>query len=427
VVATPRCAKQTVAMNSTISLQQPTCKQDGINDLYGIGIRICLYLQAVALLLSFALTKSPVALAQTASTVTLATFAVLVRQTIRREITAAEVTIIYWLISPQIFCGILLIIRNAKQWRTGIFSILIWTAMRWWYIYFWFTGMDRLPKRCETQYYFFFAKLDIFGWVRTFMKVTVVMFEFSSLCALFTMPFMAFASKLNVFGDGGLNVQSRPWRLLSILLLLPVCFAPFTLSVVSAEMIIKWNNITGVNDITTAGQLIPLLAGIGQVLATIYYIVIDEMPKNVKFEDALVDSFETILPDVKLNSHPTIEEPCLHKGEDARMGMDSSLSLPIARRWAPSNTARESIICTLRVDLGSSFRLSTFGIGPTTRETSEMVQNNENSHALAGTRDGEDVVQGHAVPDAFLSPDYRTNTGRHRNVPQEGPWIGVAM
>jgi hypothetical protein len=414
-------------MNNTISLQQSTCKHDGINDLYGLGIRICLYLQAVALVLSFALTKSPVALAQTASTVTLATFAVLIRQTIRREITAVEVTIIYWLLSPQIFYGIMLIIRHAKQWRTGIFSIIIWTAMRWWYIYFWFAGMDRLPKQCETQYYFFFAKLDIFGWVRTLMKVTVIMFEFSSLCAILAMPFMAFFSKFNIFGDGRLKVQSRPWRLLVLLLLLPVCFAPFTLSVVSAEMIIKWNNITGVNDITTAGQLIPLLAGIGQVLATIYYIVIDEKPESVKLGDVLVDAFETILPDGKKNAHDTMEEPCLHKGAKPRMELDSSLSLPMARRWPESAGPRESMISTLRVDLGSSFRLSTFGIGPSTRETSEMAQNDENPHNMIFARDGEDLVQTYAVPNAFLPPGYRTTNGRPQYMPQEGPGIGFAI
>lgn len=49
-----------------------------------------------------------------------------------------------------------------------------------------------------------------------------------------------------------------------------VCLLVLVLAVVASELVIVWNGATGVSDIFSTGQLIPLVVGIGGLIQVLY-------------------------------------------------------------------------------------------------------------------------------------------------------------
>jgi hypothetical protein len=147
-----------------------TCPVHGNGDLYGLGIRIGLYLQTFTAQISgitSQLLEVDDNIGRAVVIFILATGTVLFRLILRREIEAVEVFPILSLLLVQ------LIVCRVPFWKqpatiflyagemVGLVALSTW---------FWFRGMDTLPRSCIDDYAFFFAKVSIWHWFRKLNK-----------------------------------------------------------------------------------------------------------------------------------------------------------------------------------------------------------------------------------------------------------------
>lgn len=157
-----------------------SCPLQGNPDLYGLGIRLGMYFQMVTIqlsgLLSYALGSEDVT-AEAAVVFVVSVGTVLVRSIVNRSVAAIEVVPIMTLLIAQVNAY-----RNVNSLKTlaqvvyaaellGLIGLAVWF---WWY------GMDTLFRGCYDKT-FFFAKVSIWHWFRTFNKVLTV---FSALGGL---------------------------------------------------------------------------------------------------------------------------------------------------------------------------------------------------------------------------------------------------
>jgi hypothetical protein len=152
-----------------------TCPVQGNPDLYGLGIRIGLYLQILTAQIS-GLTSQYLEVDDNIGhgvvLFILATGIVLFRQILHHKIEAVEVFPILSLLVIQLAAC------RVPFWKKPM-TIFIYMgetvcllALTTW---FWFHGMDTLPKSCPDDYAFFFTKVSIWHWFRKFSQAATVM------------------------------------------------------------------------------------------------------------------------------------------------------------------------------------------------------------------------------------------------------------
>jgi hypothetical protein len=160
-------------MNTTY-VEIATCPVQGNGDLYGLGIRISLYLQIFTAQISGLTSHLLVVddnIGHAVVIFILATGTVLLRLILGREIEAVEVFPILSLLMVQ------LVACRVPFWKkpmtiflylgesVGLLALSTW---------FWFRGMDTLPRSCVDDYAFFFAKVSIWNWYRRFNKALTI-------------------------------------------------------------------------------------------------------------------------------------------------------------------------------------------------------------------------------------------------------------
>lgn len=154
-------------MNATVAdLAQAACPVQGQPDLYGLGIRVALYIQIFTVQISgysSMLLGVDDNISNAVVVFILAVGTVLLRQILRGQIEAVEVFPILSLLIVQ------LVSCRVPYWRRPT-TILLYLgegvgllALSAW---FWFRGMETLPKSCGDDYAFFFAKVSIWHWYR---------------------------------------------------------------------------------------------------------------------------------------------------------------------------------------------------------------------------------------------------------------------
>ena len=160
-------------MNNTMNKTMHGCPFEGNPDLYGLGIRLGIYFQMVTIqlsgILSYALGSEDIA-AEAAVVFVVSVGTVLVRSIVRHTVSAVEVVPIMTLLIALVNSY-----RNINSLKTlakvvyaaeliGLIGLAVWF---WWY------GMDTLDRGCYDKA-FFFAKVSIWHWFRTFNKVLTV-------------------------------------------------------------------------------------------------------------------------------------------------------------------------------------------------------------------------------------------------------------
>lgn len=102
----------------------------------------------------------------------LSVFIILVRETARRTLYAVEVNVVIYLFVPY-----LSMVTIDRRWRRDNaagyrFALGLFLGFGGYILWFLFTGMDGLKRReCGEDYAFFFARVGLFGWFRTLLKV----------------------------------------------------------------------------------------------------------------------------------------------------------------------------------------------------------------------------------------------------------------
>ncbi|KAF2494544.1 hypothetical protein BU16DRAFT_562201 [Lophium mytilinum] len=158
------------------------CGFTGNNDIYGIGIRIGIYTQALAVWFAkyFLASEAPFL----RDSITVFTVALFIVSILYAAVNAAEIYAVEAFIILQIFAWQCLTgartqsphakenFRNSVTRRVftecmdiGCQSLLVW---------FWFRGIDEMVETPCGTFVFFLAKLDMFGGFRTYAKVVPV-------------------------------------------------------------------------------------------------------------------------------------------------------------------------------------------------------------------------------------------------------------
>jgi len=284
---------------------------EGNNDMYGLGIRVGVYLQSFALALATVLQQksySGIAFAAVLFQLSMLVGVVYVTAT-DDALEAAEAAIITIFTlcssadtSPQLLvgdrppeqhhrCDLLKLKllgghgppKWEQEWVVPFVKSLVDLGTFVYSVWFWFAGLDVLTHTPCTGYAFFFARVSLYGWLRVLMKIVVVLLMVVRLYLLLSMLDVvklsdwwcgttaeddatdaAAAEEGKAAPDQRVSQFEYPrWlagRVVSAIL--PVGFW-----VMVVELMIHWNHISGIYTINTVGQLIPFLTGVGSFLS----------------------------------------------------------------------------------------------------------------------------------------------------------------
>lgn len=156
------------------------CGFDGNQDLYGLGVRVGIYIQVVSFFLASTQLKKQSAYLQSSSFIFLfAIFIALVRETANRTLRTPEAAMINWLILYQII-GVVATVSGPMSTSTILRLCMVWfvvPAQIGYNFWFWWVGLDVLPgpePGCK-EFGYFFTKVNIRGWFRTLNKVMMTL------------------------------------------------------------------------------------------------------------------------------------------------------------------------------------------------------------------------------------------------------------
>ena len=168
------------------------CGFSGNPDLYGLGIRLSLYIQSltVAIVATFiSQSKYNSFLSNTNLSLFISSWVIILKVSISREARAVELGIFPVLIgSAYAAVAILLKNWNTPKFLWGSTLTTLGTASYW--LWFFWSGLDVLPTSgCSRDYAFFFAKVDLYGWYRTLLKVAfIIQLAVYTLFGMLTYP-----------------------------------------------------------------------------------------------------------------------------------------------------------------------------------------------------------------------------------------------
>ncbi|KAK1256285.1 hypothetical protein MKX07_008544 [Trichoderma sp. CBMAI-0711] len=285
-------------MNSTTL----TCPVTGTPDLYGLGIRLGIYIQMVSVQISglaSIVMQSEDSLSQGVIIFVLATGIVLVRLLrAAADIQAVEVFPILTLLLAQL--GVCRVAGRNGQTTAHIYVFEV-AGLIALFAWFWWHGMDTLPRKCHDDKAFFFAKVSIWHWFRTLNKVGsvfaiiggvfLVLFYLGGECTPHLIPQLSykalsdspqvnvavmllnFVLATNYFrqfqGETG-GRGSRGGN--GVVDLSSIDFLVNVGAIVYVEMALKWNDISDVHSLASPGQFMPFFISIAQLLSVFYGI-----------------------------------------------------------------------------------------------------------------------------------------------------------
>ncbi|EGR51756.1 uncharacterized protein TRIREDRAFT_103822 [Trichoderma reesei QM6a] len=261
-------------MNSTTL----TCPVTGNPDLYGLGIRLGIYFQMISVQISglaSIVMQSEDSLSQGVIIFVLATGIVLARLLrAAADIQAVEVFPILTLLLAQV--GVCRVAGRNGQTTAHIYVFEV-AALIALFAWFWWHGMDTLPRKCHDDKAFFFAKVSIWHWFRTLNKVGSVFAIIGGVfLVLFYLGATIFFNVVRVAnflswsrgesGGRGSRGDGDYMGLGSLDFLVNVG------AIVYVEMALKWNDISDVHSLAAPGQFMPFFISIAQLLSVFYGI-----------------------------------------------------------------------------------------------------------------------------------------------------------
>ncbi|KAI5813204.1 hypothetical protein BZA77DRAFT_390078 [Pyronema omphalodes] len=240
-----------------------TCGFEGNGDMYGLGIRLGVYIQAFATTLSGAYKQESSRSASFANGFfQFAMFVALVYMTvINRELEVVEAAIIILFT----FCSVSISnpedkalrmpemrqfqdIRRLLQHSFVPFGkLLIELALNLYWTWFWFIGIERQKLSPCTGYGFFFSKVSLFGWFRTLatiVTISMVVWDMFIIIRVLTgeSPLPKWITNITEY-----DPQRQPITCMWNFAGLVISLAIIGFYVLSVESMILWNNIRNVN------------------------------------------------------------------------------------------------------------------------------------------------------------------------------------
>lgn len=273
------------------------CNFDGNADMYGLGIRLGYYLQWYGGILASLLAPKEVSGARFALALFIsATFLALIIQTAQRNLYIVEVYIIllltfgaYISLVPLFLwrlvtgCNPLLDpsrfpIVKAGSTYSDLHALLL-LAVAGFQMWFWITKIPELDGLDCPRYGLIFAKVRLND--LAFQVVNIVLYFIIGVTVLVLCAMRV--SKLVNDPDG--RIEKKDWDIRKSKyekqwldqridrlhwLGLSNNFITASIIVVATELTIRWNRIANVNDVSSAGQLIPYVIGLGVVVRVLH-------------------------------------------------------------------------------------------------------------------------------------------------------------
>ncbi|PMB70385.1 hypothetical protein BM221_002836 [Beauveria bassiana] len=263
-----------------------SCPVEGQPDLYGLGIRIGIYIQMLAVqisgLLSIVLRQDDY-LGESVVLFILAVGSVLIKLIVHKQILAVEAAPMVALLLAQVS-----VCRAVSQmgFVVGVIFAVEFCGLSSLFVWFWWHGMDVLGRSpCADDKAFFFAKVSLWGWFRTMNKVFAIFTAIAAgmMAIMYIFGYTVVSVQYLLYwyqrlrgrvgpleqnnGDQNSDMNDRDWKV--------DIQSAFEISInigviAFVEMTLKWNNITNVHSLRDPGQFMPLMISLAQLVAIIY-------------------------------------------------------------------------------------------------------------------------------------------------------------
>ncbi|KKA17666.1 hypothetical protein T310_8393 [Rasamsonia emersonii CBS 393.64] len=293
------------------------CTRQGNSDIYGLGIRIGLYLQWIATVIATAFVPDQMLETTTANTVFVIAFSVVTFALCgaAADTPAADMVIVLDIYAVSIYALYPLswmgrrFVPSRSDFRQSsalgeLIKAVLTNCMAVVNVWFWFRGIDGFASSpCGTTVTFVFAKLDVDGHaVRTVFRVmSCLLLYFSVWCTLaLVVLLLVVAPATTVY------ILCRKKTLRSVVrfyrsqsrnesrvrtfrrVLAAADTVVFALAIVDIELTIAWNSISSVYDLRSTGQIILLVIGIATMLNLLWSAALAGLKDNAKEETKAV-------------------------------------------------------------------------------------------------------------------------------------------
>ncbi|KAH0610067.1 uncharacterized protein H6S33_012613 [Morchella sextelata] len=168
----------------------------------------------------------------------------------------------------------------------GLIRFVLSTGFCVYGLWFFFTGMDHMKHPGCSTWAYFFAKVNLYTWLRTFMKAVFVLMGIihsmvifwpiaHKLCCFPTSHNEEIDLAVASFGQSEIEPEntsrSKAEKGLesTSMVILSGSLISFMLTV---ELMIRWNHILGVNELGSTGQLLPLIMAIGSFIRVLHLL-----------------------------------------------------------------------------------------------------------------------------------------------------------
>jgi hypothetical protein len=271
-----------------------TCQFDGNADMYGLGIRLGFYLQWYGAIIASWVARSEIqGLRITLAFFIAATFLALIIQTIQKNLQTVEIYIILLLTF-----GSYLSLIPLFAWRlvtkcdpymdpsrfpvvdpgatSSDLHVLLLLSVVGFQLWYWFTQVPGLGSADCQEWGFLFTKIALDSVV---LQVINIVLNFILGTIILSLAVIRVVKVLYRVDDSNEGQRWRDkftdrelWDRVSLLHNLDSLFKLVTASIVitAGELTIRWNNISGVDDVSSAGQLIPFVIGLGSLIRIFY-------------------------------------------------------------------------------------------------------------------------------------------------------------
>ncbi|KAM3533391.1 hypothetical protein MY4038_003284 [Beauveria bassiana] len=276
-----------------LAIRQDGCGYDGNSDLYGVGVRVGLYAQWVAMLLSTVFEpRSEAGLRTTNLIIQLAVFIGLCTESVGATTTSTSgLHPSAAVITQFLLCGSLSSVTGDGVGHlrsiSGVARLFFYTALSAYGCWFWFAGIDVMRRRrwredegsnggtasapapalapCTSEVAFF-GRTSFDGWFRVLGKILSVLGLVVCVALVAYWVYLLVTRFRPGIGRGlaanahGNNKKGRPRIDLALLAL---SAGLLVLSAMTVEYLIRVNGVQKVGraDLDSVGQLIPLIAG----------------------------------------------------------------------------------------------------------------------------------------------------------------------
>ncbi|GKZ66074.1 hypothetical protein AnigIFM50267_010913 [Aspergillus niger] len=293
-------------MNSTfIPRSEEIGNSDAAEDLYGLGVRLGFYLQALAMILyMFGDRKTyGTGLKIASGSITVSVLASWFSYAAQAQFSPSEaIIVLFYLTSLSLPAKYTLINpRTIKGESIGVFTLILTelatcAALLWTFA----TLVDTLPRLGTPNLGFFFAPVSLTGWFRYLALAYFVIDATTSLISVSKMfQVLHIAWKPDGSSESESLSSDKEEQIKELIMwkgwLIYIAGLYWVFSIVAIETTLVWNHLTPLNDLGSPGQLIPFVTGVILLLDSIAVVAREHFIRYLEMANPICDYWLFVL------------------------------------------------------------------------------------------------------------------------------------